>query len=61
MMEKVGAALKELPAAGVRSISYESGRMTLELAIADGAAVRLARTGLITDTSGPRTITVRAP
>jgi hypothetical protein len=35
--------------------------MTLELAVADGAAVRLTRTGLITDTTGPRTITVRSP
>ena len=45
MIEKVGAALKELPAARLRSISYESGRMTLELATAQGA----------------RTITMRSP
>lgn len=61
MIEKVGAALKELPAAGVRSVSYESGRMTLELAATEGAALRLARTGLITNAAGARTITVRSP
>jgi general secretion pathway protein L len=64
MMQKVGGALKEL--SGVRAISYESGRMTLELAVSDQpalrrAAARLAQTGLIVDVTGGKLITVRSP
>jgi len=40
MIDKVAAALKELPAGGLRIASYESGRMTLELAAVEEASVR---------------------
>jgi general secretion pathway protein L len=40
MMEKVAAALKDLPAGSLRIASYESGRMTLELAAVDDGGVR---------------------
>jgi general secretion pathway protein L len=40
MIEKVAAALKEVPPGGLRVASYESGRMTLELAAVDEASVR---------------------
>jgi general secretion pathway protein L len=40
MIEKVSAALKEVPAGGLRIASYESGRMTLELAAVEEASVR---------------------
>jgi general secretion pathway protein L len=40
MVEKVAAALKELPAGALRIASYESGRMTLELAAVEEASVR---------------------
>lgn len=51
MIEKVAAGMKGLPAAGLRILSYESGRMTLELAGGDEAAVqrivmRLVQSGL---------------
>jgi general secretion pathway protein L len=51
MIDKVAAGLKDLPAAGLRVMSYESGRMTLELASGDEAAVqrivaRLVQAGL---------------
>jgi len=73
MIEKVALGLKELPAGGLRTVSYESGRMTLELAAIDEpalrrTAVRLTQTGLIVDVAGIDTknlsgklITVRAP
>jgi general secretion pathway protein L len=56
MIEKVAAALKELPAGGLRVASYESGRMTLELAAVDEARVRrivarLLQAGLLVDAS----------
>ena len=65
MIEKVAAGLKELPAGGLRTVSYESGRMTLELAAIDEAALRrivarLVRAGLTVDVTGARLITVRA-
>jgi general secretion pathway protein L len=40
MIEKVAAALKEVPAGGLRIASYENGRMTLELAAIEEASVR---------------------
>jgi general secretion pathway protein L len=63
MMEKVALGLKELPAGGLRTVSYESGRMTLELAAIEQAALRrtvarLVQTGLIVDVTG-KLITVR--
>jgi general secretion pathway protein L len=66
MIAKAAAALKELPAGGLRSVSYESGRMTLELGATEEAALRriparLAQTGLIVDVAGAKLITVRSP
>jgi general secretion pathway protein L len=51
MIEQVAAAAKELPAGAVRAVSYEGGRMTLELSAVDEASVRrivarLAQSGL---------------
>jgi len=40
MLEKVATALKEAPAGALRVASYESGRMTLELASVEEAGVR---------------------
>jgi general secretion pathway protein L len=65
MIEKVATGLKELPAGALRTVSYESGRMTLELAAIEEAALRrivarLAQTGLIVDVTGTKLITVRA-
>jgi hypothetical protein len=45
-------------------VSFESGRMTLELATADPAglrriAARLAQAGLAAEVTGPKLITVR--
>jgi general secretion pathway protein L len=73
MIEKVAAGLKELPAGSVRIVSYESGRLTLEFAAVEEAAVRriaarLLQAGLSVDTSAVSTrpgsgtvvITVRA-
>ena len=65
MIEKVAAGLQALPAGGLRTVSYESGRMTLELAAIEEAALRrivarLVRAGLIVDVTGARLITVRA-
>ena len=56
---------KELPAGALRTLSYESGRMTLELAAIEEAALRrivarLTQTGLIVDVTGTKLITVRA-
>ena len=55
---KVAAALREMPVGALRTISYESGRMTLEFAAADEAMVRritghLAQAGLIVDPMAP--------
>jgi len=65
MIEKVSLGLKELPAGGLRTVSYESGRMTLELAAIDEAALRravarLVQAGLIVDVTGKNLLTVRA-
>jgi general secretion pathway protein L len=65
MIEKVAIGLKELPAGGLRTVSYESGRMTLELAAVEAAALRrtvarLTQAGLIVDVTGTKLITVRA-
>jgi general secretion pathway protein L len=54
MIGNVAAALKELPTGAVRVVSYERGRMTLELAVNDEAALqriltRLAQSGLRVD------------
>ena len=56
MIRKVTVAMKDLPAGGLRIVSYESGRMTLELAAGDEAAVQriltqLVRSGLSVDPS----------
>lgn len=40
MIEQVAAAAKELPPGAVRAVSYEGGRMTLELSAVDEASVR---------------------
>ena len=40
MIEHVAVATKELPAGTVRTVSYEGGRMTLELSAVDAAGVR---------------------
>ena len=66
MIEKAAAALKELPAGGLRSVSYESGRLTLELAATEEAALRriaarLTHSGLRVDVTGTRLITLRSP
>ena len=58
MTEKVAAALKDIPAGGLRIASYESGRMTLELAAVEEAGVRrivarLLQAGMRVDASPP--------
>ena len=65
MIEQVAAAAKELPAGTVRVVSYEGGRMTLELSAVDEASVRriaarLVQTGLSVDVTGTKLITVRS-
>jgi general secretion pathway protein L len=64
MIEKVALALKDLPAGSLRSLSYESGRITLELVAMDEAALRrsaarLIQAGLIVDIAGTK-LMVRA-
>ena len=54
MIEQVAAAAKEFPGGAVRIVSYESGRMTLELSAVDEARVRrivaqLSQSGLSVD------------
>jgi general secretion pathway protein L len=56
MIEKVATALKEVPAGALHIASYESGRMTLELAAVEEAGVRrivarLLQSGMRVDTS----------
>ena len=56
LIEQVAAAAKALPAGAVRIVSYEGGRMTLELSALDEASVRrivarLTQSGLSVDTS----------
>jgi len=65
MIEKVALGLKALPAGGLRTVSYESGRMILELGAIDEPVLRrtaaqLSQAGLQAQVSGPRQITVRA-
>ena len=64
MMEKVALALKELPAGALRSLAYEGGRMSLELAPLEAAALeramaRLVQAGLGVERTGAK-LTVRA-
>jgi general secretion pathway protein L len=66
MIGKAAAALKELPPGALRSISYEAGRISLELGAVEQAAMRriaarLGHDGLIVDVAGTKLITVRAP
>ncbi|MBN8896069.1 MAG: hypothetical protein J0I71_14775 [Rhodanobacter sp.] len=74
MLGKVAAALAEVPAAELRALSYEDGRMVLEFAAADGALMRrvearLAQAGLDVDAPqearragrGTVTLTLRSP
>jgi len=54
LIGQVAAAVKELPAGAVRTVSYESGRMTLELSAVDETSVRsivarLRQSGLSVD------------
>jgi general secretion pathway protein L len=54
MVEQVAAAAKGLPASAVRVVSFEGGRMTLELSAVDEASVRrimarLVQSGLSVD------------
>jgi general secretion pathway protein L len=56
MIEKVMTGMKDLPEGGLRVLSYESGRMTLELAATEEAAVnrivtRLTQTGMSVESS----------
>lgn len=56
MIERVAATTKSLPGGTVRTLSYESGRMTIELAAVDQASVQrivlaLRQSGLVVDTS----------
>jgi general secretion pathway protein L len=65
MIEKVALGLKALPAGGLRTVSYESGRMILELGAIDEpllrrTAAQLGQAGLQVQVSGARQITVRA-
>ena len=73
MIEKVALAAREVPAAGLRIGTYENGRLTLEFAAVDAAALhrlvaRLTEAGFSVDTStapprpgrGTVVITVRA-
>jgi general secretion pathway protein L len=73
MLEQVAAGMKEMPASSVRVVSYEGGRITLELiateeAVLRRALARLRQAGLSVDTaatsprpgSGTLVITVRS-
>ncbi len=56
MIETVMAGMKDLPEGGLRVLSYESGRMTLELAATEEAAVnrivtRLTQSGMSVERS----------
>ena len=66
MIDKAAAALKELPAGGLRGVSYDRGRLTLDLGATEAAAqrrvaARLAHSGLIADVGGTGLITLRSP
>lgn len=73
MIEPVAAVLRDLPAGSLRTLSYESGRLTVQLAPSDPAVVerlvaRLRQTGLGVDAAaaprdagiGAMIITLRA-
>ena len=65
MIEKVAAGLKELPAGGLHTVSFESGRMTLELVAIEEPVLRrlvlrLTQAGLIAEATGTKLITVRS-
>jgi general secretion pathway protein L len=65
MIEQVAAGAKELPPGGLSAVSYESGRMTLELSTIEEPALRrfvarLVQAGLLVEVTGPRRLTVRA-
>ena len=65
MLEQVAAAVKELPSGALRIVSYEGGRMTLELAAIEESALRLTvarlvRAGLVAEVTGKNLITVRS-
>jgi general secretion pathway protein L len=54
MIEQVAAAAKDLPAGAVRAVSFEGGRMTIELSAVEEASVRrivarLTQSGLSVD------------
>lgn len=66
MIGQVTAAAKEFPVGAVRAVSYEGGRMTLELATNEEAArrivARLIQLGLSVDIShAPSTATSKVP
>jgi general secretion pathway protein L len=67
MIEKAGAAMKELPPNSLRAASFESGRLTLELTADEGMVrrlvARLSQAGLSVDPApapapGPNTTTL---
>lgn len=65
MIEQVAAATRDLPAGAVRTVSYESGRLTLELSDVDAASLRrlvarLLQLGLSVDPSPAPTRAVSA-
>lgn len=47
LIVKVASALRDLPPGALRNVSYQEGRMTLELAIADPALVQRIQTRLM--------------
>ena len=56
MIEKAATGLRDIPAGSLRTVSYEGGRLTLELAAIDEPAVRrivarLREAGLAVDSS----------
>lgn len=66
MIEQVAAATRDLPSGAVRTVSYEGGRLTLELAAADEASVqriqtRLRQAGLGVESPPPASRTAGAP
>jgi len=66
MIEKVAAGLKELPPRSLRTVSYENGRMTLELsaneeAAASRLAARLIQSGLSVERNAPASSAAPSP
>jgi hypothetical protein len=65
MIEKVASEMKDLPVGPVRIVSYEGGRMTLEVMALDGPSIdrivtRLRQTGLNAESSSSTTGAGRA-